>query len=128
MFKASYIRVNFVAMINIPFYILIFIFQELFALVVFHFIRRYFQQQNSAITTHSWLYSILKGVLERLFIFVGLLNDMPMVVGFFGALKLGTRLDADKNNRVTNDYFLMGNIVSMLIVIVSYLVIKQVVQ
>lgn len=115
-------------MINIPFYILIFIFQELFALVVFHFIRRYFQQQNSAITTHSWLYSILKGVLERLFIFVGLLNDMPMVVGFFGALKLGTRLDADKNNRVTNDYFLMGNIVSMLIVIVSYLVIKQVVQ
>ena len=114
-------------MTNIPFYILIFFLQELFALVVFHFIRRYFQKQNNAITAHSWLYSIMKGILERLFIFMGLLNDMPMVIGFFGALKLGTRLDTDKNDRVTNDYFLIGNIVSILIVISSYLMIKQVV-
>jgi len=115
-------------MTNIPFYILIFFLQELFALVVFHFIRRYFQKQNSAITAHSWFYSITKGILERLFIFMGLLNEMPMMIGFFGALKLGTRLDADKNNRVTNDYFLIGNIVSMLIVISSYLIIKQVID
>jgi hypothetical protein len=115
-------------MTNIPFYILIFFLQELFALVVFHFIRRYFQKQNSTITAHSWFYSITKGILERLFIFMGLLNEMPMMIGFFGALKLGTRLDADKNNRVTNDYFLIGNIVSMLIVISSYLIIKQVID
>ena len=106
----------------------IFLFQELTALLIFYFIRQYFQGQSSAkstVTVHSWLYSVFKGILERLVIFIGMMNDLPYVLGFFGALKLGTRLDTDKNDRVTNDYFLIGNLVSILLVVISYLVWKH---
>jgi hypothetical protein len=53
------------------------------------------------------------------------MNDLPYVLGFFGALKLGTRLDTDKNDRVSNDYFLIGNLMSILLVVISYLIWKH---
>lgn len=108
--------------------LVLFIFQELTALPVFYLIRRYFQGQSTIknpVTVHTWLYSVFKGVLERLVIFLGLMNDLPYVIGFFGALKLGTRLDTDKNDRVSNDYFLIGNLVSILLVVISYLIWKH---
>jgi hypothetical protein len=58
--------------------------------------------------------SIIKGVIERGFIFVALINDFPHAITFFSALKLATRLkrtDSDENHY--NDYYLIGNLVSV---------------
>ena len=65
--------------------------------------------------------SILKGVIERFFLFIALSNDYTQVLTFFSALKLGTRLkhketDRDKENNF-NDYYLVGNLVSVAIAI-----------
>ena len=106
----------------------IFILQELTALPVFYLIRRYYQGKSTnkdSVAVHTWLYSVFKGILERLVVFIGLMNDLPYVLGFFGALKLGTRLDTDKNDRVSNDYFLIGNLMSILLVVISYLIWKH---
>ncbi|MCG2587253.1 hypothetical protein [Rhodohalobacter sulfatireducens] len=56
--------------------------------------------------------SILKGVLERLFLVVGLVLGYPQVIIAFGALKIGTRFQRSSN--VSNDYFLIGNFISLL--------------
>lgn len=108
-------------------YSLFFLIQELLALPVFYAIRRYYSAQ-STVTQNKWLYSALKGVLERLVIFVGLVNEVPSVVTFFGAVKLGTRLDDDKKNRVSNDYFLVGNLVSILMVTANYLISRMIIE
>lgn len=56
--------------------------------------------------------SIFKGVLERIFLITGLLLGYPHVIIAFGALKIGTRFQ--RNNQVSNDYFLIGNFISLL--------------
>jgi hypothetical protein len=58
--------------------------------------------------------SIFKGSLERPFLVVALFNDYPHALTFFSALKLATRLkrtDVDENH--FNDYYLIGNLVSV---------------
>ncbi|MEO1022730.1 MAG: hypothetical protein AAFW89_09300 [Bacteroidota bacterium] len=64
-------------------------------------------------TTNSWK-SVFKGVLERIFIIIGVLMGYPHVITAFGALKIGTRLHDDKNSAISNDYFLVGNFISLL--------------
>lgn len=56
--------------------------------------------------------SILKGVLERLFLIIGLVLGYPQVIIAFGALKIGTRFQ--RSSSVSNDYFLIGNFISLL--------------
>jgi len=56
--------------------------------------------------------SILKGVLERLFLVIGLVLGYPQVIIAFGALKIGTRFQ--RSSSVSNDYFLIGNFISLL--------------
>ncbi|MGD8779839.1 MAG: hypothetical protein PVH88_12860 [Ignavibacteria bacterium] len=63
--------------------------------------------------------SILKGILERTFLTFSLVNDLPVAIIFFGAIKLGTRLD-HSNNKVTNDQFLVGNILSVFFAIIYF--------
>ena len=63
--------------------------------------------------------SILKGALERIFLVIALVNNYPHALTLFSALKLGTRLkheDTDKatTNENYNDYYLMGNLISVL--------------
>lgn len=60
-----------------------------------------------------------KGVLERLVIFVGLLSGYEIILVMFGALKLGTRLHDEGKNPVSNSYFLVGNLMSVLIAITA---------
>ena len=57
--------------------------------------------------------SILKGVVERLILFFSLVVGYPNMIVLFGALKLGTRLHEDNQSKISNDYFLMGNLVSV---------------
>ena len=67
----------------------------------------------------SWT-SILKGVLERTFIVVSLHFKMTQSLTLLGALKIATRIkDEDK---VSNDFFLIGNLVSVLFGIGYYIV------
>ena len=64
--------------------------------------------------------SLVKGVIERVFLTVALINGYSQALTFFSALKLATRLkhsaikeDEDK----FNDYYLVGNLVSVMLAI-----------
>lgn len=59
--------------------------------------------------------SIFKGILERFTLFLALFLNIPFVLTVFGAIKIGTRLE--KNNKVKNDYFIIGNLLTILIAI-----------
>jgi hypothetical protein len=56
--------------------------------------------------------SIFKGVLERLFLITGLILGYPQVLIAFAGLKIGTRFQ--RSSSVSNDYFLIGNLISLL--------------
>ncbi len=63
------------------------------------------------------------GQLERLVLFIGLLMNFAVILAAFGAFKLGTRLHDDSKDRISNDYFLVGNLVSLLVVLVDVLLV-----
>jgi hypothetical protein len=58
--------------------------------------------------------SIFKGLIERVFLFIALLNGYPHALTFFSALKLATRLKhSDSNENAFNDFYLIGNLISV---------------
>ena len=61
--------------------------------------------------------SLLKGVVERAFLTICLVNKYPHALALFGTLKLGTRLKREDKNAAEgnsfNDYYLIGNMVSV---------------
>ena len=59
------------------------------------------------------LKDVLKGMLERLVLIIGLMAGYPHVITAFGALKIGTRIKSEET-KVSNDYFLVGNLISIL--------------
>lgn len=66
--------------------------------------------------------SLLKGIVERLFLMVSLINDFPHALTLFGTLKLATRLkregdNAKINESTFNDFYLMGNFISVIVAI-----------
>ncbi|TZF81525.1 hypothetical protein FW774_18415 [Pedobacter sp. BS3] len=71
--------------------------------------------------------SVIKGVLERTFLMVALINSQTSALTFFSALKLATRLkhsettDNKENKRELdnkfNDYYLIGNLLSVCVAI-----------
>lgn len=77
--------------------------------------------------------STIKGMLERLFMTYSLCQGFPHVLTLFGALKLGTRLKrADKEDTpenikkeaAYNDYYLIGNLISVGLSIFYYTLFK----
>ena len=94
-------------------HIAIYVVGELAALLVFFLITMMFQKKLT-------LSSVLRGALERAFLFIILIIDLPQGLAFYGALKIATRLKDD--DKISNDYFLVGNLVSVLIVIGYYLI------
>ncbi|WP_436516465.1 hypothetical protein [Ekhidna sp. To15] len=90
----------------------IFVVGELIALLLFFLVTKMFGRSLT-------LSSVLRGVLERVFLYIILLVNLPQGMAFFGALKIATRLKDD--DKISNDYFLAGNLVSVLIVIGYYL-------
>lgn len=89
----------------------IYVIGELVALPVFYLITKMFKRDLT-------LSSVLRGGLERLFIYIILLVELPQGLAFFGALKIATRLKDD--DKISNDYFLVGNLTSVLMVIGYY--------
>jgi hypothetical protein len=66
--------------------------------------------------------SLLKGIIERLFLMVSLINNYPHALTLFGTLKLATRLkrdsDEDRIKESTyNDFYLFGNFISIIVAI-----------
>ena len=57
--------------------------------------------------------SVVIGLMERLFILFSLISNLPQALTFFGALKIGTRLSKESESKTFNDFFLLGNIISV---------------
>ncbi|MDR4503303.1 MAG: hypothetical protein MRK01_00745 [Candidatus Scalindua sp.] len=91
---------------------IIFICGELISLVIFSLIQKYLGPLNDR---KSKKLSTAKGILERLTLFIGLLQGFPQIIIAFSALKLGTRLHEEKELHISNTYFLVGNLTSILI-------------
>ncbi len=68
--------------------------------------------------------SIIKGILERLFLFVALIYHIPQALIAFGALKIATRFIEDEENKISLDYFFIGNITSLLIALFYFAIWK----
>ncbi|KMY66468.1 hypothetical protein AAU61_14945 [Desulfocarbo indianensis] len=85
---------------------------ELLGLVIFHFLKK---ALGPPATSKAAKGAVLKGVLERLTLFTGLLHGFPQIIIAFGALKLGTRLHEEQGSEISNSYFLAGNLISILL-------------
>ena len=62
--------------------------------------------------------SVFKGVLERFLLYFVLSIQLPQILIVNGAIKIGTRFE--RNDKIKNDYFLIGNLSSIFIAIVYY--------
>jgi hypothetical protein len=83
---------------------------------------KFYKSQNFKSNANS----IIKGWLERGFICFGLLYELEVIIIFFSALKLGTRLhDENQRSKISNDQFLIGNIISVTAGIIYSLIIKS---
>jgi len=71
---------------------------------------RFIGKQNKDKITRT---SILKGVIERFFVVTTVFLDLASALTLLGALKIATRIK-DAEDKVSNDFFLMGNLVSIL--------------
>ncbi|MEY3442776.1 MAG: hypothetical protein RLZZ519_1057 [Bacteroidota bacterium] len=84
-------------------------------------------QEDAAKATHQReVKARLKGLLERLVLFLGLAAGIDQVLTLFSALKLGTHflqkdLKETDSEKISKDYFLIGNLLSVLLSLI-YLV------
>jgi hypothetical protein len=105
----------YLAIFNIICFVLAFSTGEIIAFFLFSWVRNKFSGGKKI----DW--SILKGLIERLMLLLGFVAAIPTVIVFFGAIKLGTRLKESNDSPISNDYFLIGNILSAIIVLLEYL-------
>lgn len=96
----------------------IYIASELIAFLVFRPMRKFFTKRKFDKKP------VLYGIFERMFLYVSLLHGVGHALVFFGALKVGTRIKAD--DKISNDYFLIGNLFSVGIVIVTILIMNYI--
>jgi hypothetical protein len=72
--------------------------------------------------------SVIKGILERLFLFIALINQLPQALIAFGALKIATRFINDEENKISLDYFFIGNITSLLLSLIYFILWKLIIK
>jgi hypothetical protein len=64
---------------------------------------------------------VIKGIVERSFLLIALVNDYPHALTLFSALKLGTRLKHKDSSGAAeddfNDFYLVGNLISVSVAI-----------
>ena len=103
--------------------VIVFMCQEVIALIIFPILNaKLGPKKGRAWDTNS----ILKGVMERLVLYTALIHGYPHMLIAFSAIKLGTRLtpEQEEEKKISNTYFLVGNLISIFMVIVSTVVIK----
>jgi len=99
---------------HILIYVLVFIVGELFSSALYFFVTKGFSKRLN-------LGTLSRGWLERVFLFIVLINEIPQALILFGALKIGTRLKEGEDN-ISNDYFLVGNLISVLLALGYFLI------
>lgn len=77
--------------------------------------------------------SLLKGFVERMFLLIALVHDYPHAMTLFGTLKLATRLkrdaEGDKNKEALyNDFYLLGNFISIIVAILYTYMYHQIIH
>jgi len=99
----------------------VFICGEFLSYFIFGFIKRSLVPEEKKLQKIS----VIKGILERLTLFIGLLYGFPQIIIAFSAMKLGTRLSQETKEKISNDYFLVGNLVSILLAMVYTIVVSN---
>lgn len=89
---------------------------ELVALFAFRIIRN----KLAASATKKWQ-AIGKGLLERGMLLIGLVMNIQAIVTLFGAIKIGTRIKDANQDKISNEYFMVGNFVSVTIALAEYM-------
>jgi len=102
-----------------------FVIGELVAAIAFHLLKKRIGPEQSR---GSQWESVLKGVLERETLLLGLLAGYPHVLTAYGALKISTRLSEDQKNQISNTYFLTGNLLSILFAMLYAVIINAMVK
>ena len=97
-----------------------FIAGEIISLFVFLLLRKKYEKNNP-----KKIASIVKGIVERFAILLGLVASIPTIIIFFSAVKLGTRLKEQQESAISNDYFLIGNMTSIIIAVSQFLTYQQ---
>ena len=105
--------------------VLVFICQEVVGLIVFPIMNRYLGPEGINAWDHK---SILKGILERLVLLTALIHGYPQIIIAFAAMKLGTRLHKEEKTEISNTFFLTGNLLSILLAMISSIIIKAIWQ
>ena len=99
-----------------PIFIVAIIICEIILSFLFSVIAQIFYQKNGIDFS-----SLFKGIVERSFLFVSLINDFPHSLTLFGALKVATRLKHTSQNSTEeeayNNFYLLGNFLSATIAI-----------
>jgi len=93
---------------------------EVVALPVFWLIRRHFGEGRPPMRV------TVMGMMERLVLFVGLSLGIQTIVVLVGAIKIGTRIapQDEDTRKVKADYFVIGNLVSVLVVLLVLLLVQ----
>ena len=94
----------------------VFVCQEVIAILLFPMLSRWLGPQGN----RAWdPMSIFKGVLERLVLYTALIHGYPQMRIAFGAMKLGTRLHDEQDAKISNTYFLVGNLLSIFLAMIG---------
>lgn len=101
---------------------IVFTIGEIISLIIFFFLKKWLGPEKGS-PASKW--STMKGILERLTLFIGLLYGFPQVLIAFAALKLGTRLHGEKDSDISNTYFLVGNLISILLAMTYVIITKS---
>ncbi|MBT7617429.1 MAG: hypothetical protein HN590_09125 [Calditrichaeota bacterium] len=101
---------------------IVFIAGEIVAFIIFKLVKKKYEKKEGKRTVKS---SGLQGMVERLVIFLGLLFSFPQILIAFSGLKIGTRFEKDK---VSNEYFIVGNLLSIFIAISCAKIAEELIQ
>ena len=93
----------------------VFILGEMIRLIVFSTLKKRLGPEKNSPASKG---ATARGILERVVLVTGLLHDFPQIIIAFGALKLGTRLHEEKESDISNAYFLVGNLISILLAMI----------
>ena len=78
--------------------------------LLFHWIKGAFGPEQVGASRRG---AVIRGMLERATVLLGLLAGFPQILTAFGALKISTRLVDERSDHMSNTYFLVGNLVSL---------------
>lgn len=114
---------------NLQYALFFFVMVEVFLIIIFYAVSKWLDPKNTKKNTSEKFTSWLKGFLERIFLaFLFLSGLQAGALVLFGAIKLGTRLESDKDRKVSNDYFVIGNFLSIAGAVITYLLFKDLIN